>query len=136
MSYYLAEIKLDSDGSGGTITCNMTTDPQFQSIISLINVQMVSGAADRVVAVGLFTEQSDIILNISGTMVFNADVGQILLYSPPPLFPCRRIRAVVDNVDTETFELAALIYNFKRDAFQRTPLNVLTASLPRGFDIQ
>ncbi len=135
-SYYLAQIDSTSDASGGTNTVNIVTDPQFQSVVSVIHTSMLSGAADRLVALGLFTQESDIILSVIANMVVDSDVGQHLLYSPPPLFPCRRVRAVCDNVDTENLELDAVIYNFKRDAFQKVPLAVLLASLPRAFSVQ
>jgi len=135
-SYYLADITGVADASGGSITLNIVTDPQFQSVVSILHTSMLSGAGDRLVAIGMFTQESDIVLTVIGNMVVDADVGQSMLYSPPPLFPCRRVRAVVDNVDTETFELDMVVYNFKRDAFQKVPLNVLLDSLPRGFSIQ
>ncbi len=135
-SYYIASHQVDSDASGGTVTNNIVTDPQFQSVIAVANVSMISGAADRLVAIGMFTEESAVRLEVIANMVLDSDVGQHLLYSPAPLFPCPRIRCVVDNVDTEETTLKLVVYNFKRDAFQKVPLSVLLDSLPRGFSIQ
>ncbi len=134
-SYYLAEITTASDASGGTITLNIVTDPQFQSVISIVNLALLGASADVLASIGMFTQESDVVFQTIGNMLFDADAGQHMLYSPPPLFPCRRIRTVIDNVDAQTFEFAILVYNFKRDAFQKVPLNILLDALPRGFSI-
>jgi len=135
-SYYLADIQLASDASGGTNTLNITTDPQYQSVVSLMHARMESGAADRLVQFSIFGELELVGFSVIANMVQDSDVGQNLLYSPPPVFPVARCRATVDNVDTEVFVLNLIVYNFKRDAFQKTPLNILLDGLPRGFSIQ
>lgn len=113
-------------------------DPQYQSVVSLVNIGITSGAADRIVRIDLLPEglHSALTFSVIGNVVVDSDVGQELLYAPPPMFNTARVVAVIDNVDTEGLALTLTVYNFKRDAFQKVPLNVLLASLPRGFDIQ
>ncbi len=138
-SFYLVNINLVSDASGGTNTITVNLDPQYQGVISLMQTRLLSAAADRIVRLTLAPEiwaAVALSFSVQGTQVVDSDVGSNLMFSPPPLFDSSRAEAIVDNVDTETFTLRMLIYNFKRDAFQKVPLNVLLASLPRGFDIQ
>ncbi len=135
-SYYLSDVSVVADASGGILTINTTLDPQFQSVVSLAHSRMDSGAADRLVKFSIFPEGELFGFSVIGNMVLDSDVGQSLLYSPPPVFPVSRIRATVDNVDTETFVLDLIVYNFKRDAFQKVPLNLLLDAIPRGFSIQ
>jgi len=135
-SYYLVDFRLDADGSGGTITLNVALDPQFQNVVSLAEASLIGAAASRVVRLDIFEATSALRFSVQGTMLRNADTGTHMLYAPAAVFDVGQFEAVVDNVDTEEFRLKLLIYNFKRDAFNRVPLNVLLASLPRGFDIQ
>lgn len=138
-SYYLVNFDLDADGSGGTITLRINFDPQFQSVVSLIHCKMTSAAADRQIRIDIFPviwQAAGPKFSVSALAVQDADVGLDLLYAPPPVFNVGRVGVLVDNVDTENLDLNMVIYNFKRDAFTKTPLNVILASLPRGFDIQ
>ncbi len=120
-SFYLANRDVTADASGGTLTVTINMDPQFQSVIALVNVQIGSGAADRLVRLDVVPEgqtlSGGIVFGIIGNVVLDADVGQELLYSPPPLFPVVRVVAVIDNVDTENLNVKVVVYNFKRDAF-------------------
>ncbi len=135
-SYYLAELVVTADASGGTLSATISMDPQYQSVVSLMHASLDSGAADRITRLDIFPESLDPVFSVIANMVVDSDVGQDLLYAPPPLFPVGRVAAFLDNVDTEVLHLGLVIYNFKRDAFQKVPLNVLLDSLPRGFAVQ
>jgi len=132
---YLCTIPKTCDASGGTCTITINMDPQFQSVIGLMQTSLTSAAADRLVKLGIFPDGFATGFSVQALQVVDADVGSNLMYSPPPVFNPTKVVATVDNVDTEVFRLSLLVYNFKRDAFQKVPLNVLLASLPRGFDI-
>lgn len=135
-SYYLLEINQVSGAGGGTNTILVNLDPQYQCVVALMQTNLASPAADRVVRLDIFPEGLFPEFSIQAVMAFDADVGSNLMYSPPPLFNQRRVSAITDAVDTETLALRLVIYNFKRDAFQKVPLNILLESLPRGFSIQ
>ncbi len=138
-SYYLVDFRLDSDASGGTNILRVDLDPQFQNVVSLMHASMVGGLADRITRLDIF-EASRVETGprfaVQANMVRNSDTGTHLLYAPPAMFDVGRCEAAVDNVDSEEFRLNLLVYNFRRDAFNRVPLNILLASLPRGFSIQ
>jgi len=138
-SYYLVDMRLDSDASGGTNVLRVDLDPQFQNVVGLMQASMIGGLADRITRLDIF-EASRIEtgprFSCQANMVRNSDVGTNLMYAPPPVFDVGRCEAAVDNVDAEEFRLNMVIYNFRRDAFTRVPLNILLASLPRGFSIQ
>lgn len=135
-SNYLVTVNLASDASAGNNAITINLDPQYQSVVSLVQCQLESGTVDVPVFIAIFPEGITPSFGIQAVMDIDPDVGQNLLYSPPPMFNAVRLLARTDNVDTETLHLAAIIHNFKRDAFQKVPLNIILASLPRGFDIQ
>ncbi len=133
--YVIDKFKVTDDASGGTATLDITMDPQFQAVLSLVSVNIGSPAADRDLRIDMYLRGDDDPFSVHGLVDWQADIGADLMFSPPPLFDLGQLVLVTDNVDTETLVLQAIILNFKRDAFQRVPLNVLLASLPRGFDI-
>ncbi len=137
-SYYVLQIDLDSDASTGISTIRVDLDPQYQGVVALMSVKISSGAADRQVRLDLFPEiwkDNGRRFAIQELVVVDSDVGQNLMFTPPPMFDIGRVQSTFDNVDTENQELVMIIYNFRRDAAQKVPLNVLLAALPRGFDI-
>lgn len=135
-SMYIVDCDSVSDASGGVNTITVNLDPQYQSVISLIATQLESGTADVPVFITLHPEGLTPSFGVQKDMKFNSDVGSNLLYAPPPMFNAVRVLTRTDNVDTETLHLAFIAHNFKRDAFQKVPLNIILASLPRGFDIE
>ncbi len=140
MSAYLVRLfGIAGDASGGVASLDLFTDPQFESVFSFVSLAATSPAASEAVRFDLY--QRDAAAGgisrweFPGTLSFNADVGSICSFAPPPLFDIGRLSMNTDNVDTETYFMAALVYNFARDAAQKTPLATLLASLPRSFDI-
>jgi len=140
MSAYLVRLfSVTADASGGTATLTINTDPQYESVFNFLNVAVASAAANEPVRFDFF-ERGAIAAGVAkweifGSTFFNSDVGAGCAVSPPPMFDIGRVSVATDNIDTETVRLNCIIYNFRRDAAQRTPLAVLLASLPRGFNI-
>lgn len=140
MSAYLVELfSVVTDASGGTASLNVLLDPQYESIINIAQCTITAAAASADLRFDFFSRANSASgtfgLEIPGTASFDADTGAQCMLTPPPIFDVGRISVVSDNIDAQTFRLSCVIFNFKRDAAQVTPLAVLLASLPRGFDI-
>ncbi len=140
MSAYLVRLfAVTADASGGVASLDLFMDPQFESVVSFVSLTAASAAASEQVRFDMYQRDAAAAgitrWEFPGTMSFNSDTGSTIAFSPPPLFDIGRLSMNTDNVDTEQYFLSTMVYNFKRDAAQKTPLAVLLASLPRGFNI-
>ncbi len=139
-SAYIVKIfSVTCDASGGQASLDLFLDPQFEGVFSVIGAVIASAAGSEQVRFDFFDRASAVAgvtkFEIQGTLSFDADTGSSCFLTPPPMFDQARLSVTTDNIDTETLRLSAIIYNFRRDAAQKTPLAVLLASLPRGFAI-
>jgi len=140
MSMYVVQLySVTCDASGGQASLDLFTDPQFESVFNVVQVAIASPAASAQVRFDFFTRRAAAAglakFEIQGTSSFDSDTASSCMLTPPPMFDMGRVTVVTDNVDTETVRLNVILYNFRRDAAQITPLAVLLSSLPRGFDV-
>jgi len=139
-SAYLVKLfSVTCDASGGGATLDLFMDPQFESVISFVSITVSSAAASEQVAFHFYDRDAAAAgisrMEIQGSLSFNVDTQSGCALCPPPMFDVARLSIVTDNIDTEAVRMSAIIYNFARDAAQKTPLALLLASLPRGFDV-
>lgn len=137
-SYYAVSITLAGDGSGGENQITITMDPQFMGMISFIQTLIDSVSADTASRRLLQITQSDairdnrlLILNASSTTANRVwTPPAIILNATPLLTPS--IRSFVPNNTGDNHSVNLRVYNFKKDAHQRTPLRLIVSNLVRS----
>jgi len=142
-SYELRAFSIAGDAGGGTATLVITLDSVYESVIAQASYSATSSAAaqDLYFQIRSYSD-TGVQLQQDHTVPAVAILGSQdgvarALWVPPPIFKATDIRMVCNNVDaTETYAMNVTIYNFNKRASERTPLNVLLASLPRGSSLQ
>lgn len=132
-SLYEVGITLANDASGGTSIITLQTDPQYMSIITAVDSHHNSSLAAQNY---VFALRTGVLSTLTSILRFGATsilVGSLDMcgWSPPPLVRAVQVNVQSTNIDTESHILNAWIYNFRRDAAHKVPLNILLASLPR-----
>lgn len=148
-SRHAVNVELASDASGGTNKILVHTDPRWSCVVSFMLLRIANAVADSAwamhVVIGVFTG----FCQVNGTLDISQVPAGILpgaLWTPPGFIGSTgvldpvvgdpmNVQATINNVDTETLSLHAIVYNYEKDAMRKTPLDVLLASIPRGSNL-
>lgn len=135
-----ARITLDGAVGGGTAEITVFWDPRWVSLVSWATFGIAGLAAPafaemnyRVSAFSSLGATLSIPTGLTG-------VDSVATWSPPPQFASvpsigatqPNFRAVTANIDGDDYQLDLVLYNFKKDVLQVTPLPILLACLPRA----
>ncbi len=131
-SYTVSVLEVAGAAGGGAATLTINLDPQYESLVSVIQGQIVGIAAATAMKFRLRQE--------GGMSVFTQGIAPVdpegttarFNWTPGPLLRADVIEMIADNTDGDTYRLSAVIFNFRKLASQTTPLPILLASLPRG----
>lgn len=119
------EVDSVSDASGGNNIVNLEFEPNHAHMVHFVAAQITGIAADEWMATDIRLGSG---MNIRANAKLELDAGGAVgLYRPPPIF-CRsrplsdsvrpRIQCYVPNVNTETFKITLLAYQFEPEAAQ------------------
>ncbi len=135
-SLYEVGVSLAGDAGGGSSTITLGFDPQYMSVLFLVDSHHnLSAAAHEftfVLRTGDTVGDPTSVVRFSTVSILDPNVTLDMAgWSPPPLVRGLRTEVVTDNVDGDNHVLNAWVYNFRKDAHLRVPLGVLLSSLPR-----
>ncbi len=128
--------RVAGDASAGTYSLTITLDPVYESLMMQLAVSHTA-AADSEVAFQIVSR------NAAGVALQALDCHTLAelgpgarvraLWCPPPLINATEVSVTGINVGVaEVYQLNVTVLNFNKRASERTPLNILYASLPRG----
>lgn len=144
-SMHNVRIALASAAGGGTNTITIFTDPRWTCLIEsmMIRVDSLAAATDFMMA---SVPNNGARQQVNGSLAILTSLATVLpaaMWNPSAAFGTNNndpgvsgepgfIQAVIENVDTETLQFHARIYNFQKMAREATPLPILLASIPRS----
>lgn len=126
------DASLAMDASGGAIRLSFTLDPQYESIVALMQIGTDETTAGLDFQVDVALKASTNFIKATGVVVPDHEGGQSRLWMPPPIINPLKIDFRMDNTDTFTMVCIATIYQFRKTASQRVPLSELFRCLARG----
>ncbi len=129
------------DASGGTATLQFTWDARWCSVLSWCSVTIggLTAAQEVILSyrisanIGAGTVMTVRDPVVSGFSVGATWVPPAQLASVPSIGATQpNLRVVTTNTDVDSYQVDAVLLNFKKDVRQRIPLQTILASLPRG----
>ena len=129
--YIISVAELDGDASAGTATISITLDPQYESLVQVLQFQIVGVAAATDYRMRVRHQGGMSIFN-QGQAPFSVDTTARVAWNPSAIINADLIEFVTDNINGDTYRASAVVYNFRKQASELTPLSVLLASLPRA----
>lgn len=129
------------DASGGINTIQVNWDPRWVSMVAFSSFVIGGLAAAQSVELNYRISANSgmgVVLvvpfpNITGINPQVTWCPPAQLCSVPSIGATQpNFRAALVNTDGDTYQLDLVLYNFKKDVLQVTPLSILLASLPRG----
>jgi len=118
-----------------------TWDSRWVSLLAWVGLTINGLAADQLAQFALRVSATlgcGCTLNVQdgGVTGFSSQV----VWSPPPQLASitevnatqPNCRVVLNNTDGDSYQVDAVLYNFKKDVRQRIPLNSILSNLPRG----
>ena len=141
-SMTVVQVQLAGDASGGTNIITANLDPVYLNLVAAVQFSIAGAAAD-VDMRGVITGPEGEFMQISTTIPYhNAGGGTLLssrMWTPTPVMLVNnddpgdyRIQMITPNTNGDTNYLELWLCNFEKRAAEVTPLEILTASLPRG----
>lgn len=138
-SMFEVNIELNNDASGGDTRLKILMDPRWECIVHRCEAVVSSSAAQAEFTFNLNIDQLNgfppkVPMNYQGEMDLSTLNGtSAAFWDLPPHIDAQQMQLVLDNVDaTEVSIFRCWVYNFKKDASQRTPLGLLLSSIPRS----
>lgn len=132
---YAVQDNLVNDASGGTGRTTVTFDPRFEGILTHCQALFRSFGGQRDVSFDLVQKPLALGLRASafGTslLINNQTLQSLFTWTPPLLTGQGEVTITTDNTDGGTVHTNLWIYVFNIRVFEKTPLNVILASLPR-----
>lgn len=133
-SMYEIQATLAGDVSGGTNKITFTQDPRFSSLLTLANNTYVGNTGPIEVGfemrntapAGPFARGFS---NASPLSTINGVI--ITVWNPPPIMTMDLWACTTPNVDGDTSNFNAWVYNFNIRVLEVTPMFQILANLPR-----
>lgn len=131
-SAYLVNVTLLGVAGGGFSRITIDKDPRYSHLVQYLvaRTDRVTAADFRFVLIRAGNTGLDQVGTAPVTAVSGVELSTIT-WTPPPLFGITQMVTYIDNVDTETHVMQALVLNFKIGVEQMTPLPILLANLSR-----
>ncbi len=131
--YMCRDIQVAGDAGGGTASLRINTDPRYESIVQLVACAITSDVASTEVRLSVYADKDRWWTALSAdTFWTTLDGISTLTWNPSAIVKASSVRLFTGNVDTESYRLGCIIYNFDIRASELIPLNVLVAALPRA----
>jgi len=143
-SVYQIQSSLVSDASVGASNLYIRFDPRYVQVVANVLIAVNSGAAAITVNASIRGElggRLQIRHSMADLPVSGLGATAQVSWTPEPMAVSASsallatelpyIRATIDNVDTETLTIYALVYNFDKNARERVPLTDLFSFLTR-----
>lgn len=134
-SVYEVAISLAGDAGGGTNRITVNFDPRYAGVVTYVQMRNSSASTLLEMECTLFplgrsTPTASAFANavpVNGLSSIN-----LFTWCPPPLPHFAQLAATIPNVLGDTLTLFFYLYNFRVQAFEKVPLNIILASLPRA----
>ncbi len=132
--YEVFAFAIAGDGSGGNAVLTLTLDDVYESLVMQVSC-FHNSPNDSENVFQLVSRKNAVAIN-AVTAHLLAEAGPtsraLAIWCPPPLINVTEVNLTTPNLNTETYQMSVTILNFNKRASERTPLNILYASLPRG----
>lgn len=131
-SMYEITVSLIGDATGGQNVILVNMDGRWECTV-IVADGVISANLSRTLVFEIRANGGAFSRGIIDTKQGGAGIGVASSqYSPPPLFDVQSIALRGQNIDMETNILNVWIYNFRKGAKNRVPMNSLLASIPRA----